>query len=257
MGVAFDHCLFCMTGKPVTAFGGRRTFDYTGVPDIFAKMFRRAVATHYPACAECATLIRAKDQIGLRERALKLHMHEKFISADDERRRVTLLTNAELWQTVFWLGLATEFGPVIRLATLVPPATRFVFDLVSAAGGDRPYPSFRNGVDVYGWPLTDTSFVIEDFRSRNRRAGHAGRVLDLMVALADVHDVTLRGVVEAHPVDGVNPGLTDDELRGWYARYGFEPDTEVVRGVSRAPRSDVAPEQRLNAVETARAALHQ
>ena len=202
MGVSFDHCLFCMAGRPVTGFGGRRTFDYAGVPEIFATMFKRAVAEGYPACDRCAVLIRAKDQVGLAERAHALHTRRGERDADEQRRLIGLIVNAHLWQEVFWLGLATDFGPVVPLSAAVQPATRVLFDLILVADPTRPFPSFKNGVDVYGWPWIDALYL-EDLRSAHRGNGHASRVLGLILALADLHRVTLHGVVEAHNVDDV------------------------------------------------------
>jgi hypothetical protein len=116
MGVSFDQCLFCMAASPVTGFGAHGTFDYAGVPDVFATMFKRAIAEGYPACERCAALIRTKVQVGLADRAQDLYTVHLDLDAGEQRRQMGLLVNARLWQQVFWLGLATDSGPVVPLA---------------------------------------------------------------------------------------------------------------------------------------------
>lgn len=67
--------------------------------------------------------------------------------------------------------------------------------------------------------LWNGSLNLSSIRSLERGKGHGSRALDWLVRLADEHGVALYGTIQ--PI-GRRPRLNARELRGWYARHGFE-----------------------------------
>lgn len=251
----FGNCLFCMDAEPTASFRVRREFDYSGVPTGIADMVRRAKSGGFTACEACARLVRAKDVDGLHERVYDLQIRDKGKNAAEQRARSARAAAANLWQTVFWLGLSTDFGPIVAIARFVLPAERMFFDLLNAADPTMPYASFKNGVIVYGWPWGKT-FLIEDIISTRRGERRAAQVLRFVVALADVHGVTIRGTVEAHVVGGRPSSLNDAELHAWYARHGFVSDPRnAPNGVVRYPSPDPNADDLSERVRRAQSAL--
>jgi hypothetical protein len=193
-------------------------------------------------CGDCAQLARAKDQPGLHAR---LDVFEPSDEDDKDREKVklTLRMTALMMQQIFVLGLATELGKTIRIYDHINPPFRVFFDLCDVAGTDDSYPRFKNGVELWCSPLDTSNLWLEEIRSRHQGNHQASNVMRLVVASADVHEVTLRGVVESHPVNG-EVGLSDADLFSWYETVGFRKSGITPNAIVREPVVDVDLRQR-------------
>lgn len=236
-------CVFCRFAPASTGFKTLRSFDYRGLPARVTNHVQNLVKNGFLACRDCAGHIRAKDQLGLQERAhsitsIPVETHQ------DELPLLQALATAALTQEIFWLGLATDFGNTVAIAKHAQPAARLWFEILNISLPNADHGMFRNGVDLWAWPYA-TALTLDEIRSRQTGNGHAARVMNYVVAAADKFNVTLLGTVEAHEVPGTPRTLTNEQLYAWYERIGFLRQVGLqANAIVRQPRVDLSQEER-------------
>lgn len=247
-------CVFCRFAPASTGFKTLRNFDYQGVPARVTNHIQHLVKNGFLACRNCAVHIRAKDQIGLQERAHGI-TSIPVATHQEEMPLLQALATAALTQEIFWLGLATDFGNTVAIAKHARPATRLWFEILNISLPNADHGIFRNGVELWAWPYA-AALTLDEIRSRHTGNGHAARVMNYVVAAADKFEVTLLGTVEAHDVPGTPRTLTNEQLYAWYERIGFLRQVGLQpNAIVREPRVDVSQEERDAAYVTALNAL--
>ena len=247
-------CVFCRLAPAFTGFKTLRTFDYRGVPARLINHVQQLVRDGFFACSECAPFVRAKDQPALFERAHSI-LSIPVASHEEEFPLLQALTTAALTQEIFWLGLTTDFGKTVAIAKHVSSATQLWFNMLQTGLPNADHAVFRNGVELWAWPLGDT-LHLEEIRSRQAGNGHASDVMNYVAAAADKFEVTLLGTVEAHKVSTVPRILADDQLYAWYERIGFRRREGLLpNAIVREPGTAVSAEDRDSAYTIALNAL--
>lgn len=158
-----------------------------------------------------------------------------------------------MWQEIFWLGVATSLGKTIALSRHMPPGFQALWHLMNESLPHCDHPTFRNGVELWCW-AHGSVLALEELRSSERGGGHASRVMQFVVAAADVSGADLIGAVEAHPYDDRTDSLTDDQLYAWYESLGFRREGPLENSIIRDPIQ--APQNELDrALKSAQQAL--
>ncbi|MGA3037424.1 MAG: hypothetical protein ABSE64_08035 [Vulcanimicrobiaceae bacterium] len=226
-----------------------------GLPPSAARTLRAYLEDGFPACEECASEIRLKNQDGLFDRLKPLRNAITTVPRADKFKLFSLIGAGELCQRVFWCGLSEEFGKTIPVRDVLDPAVQVIYDLIDVSIPKSQHPNFGNGIQIYALPRVDLLYI-EELRSRVREEGHASIAMAALVSAADLRNVRLAGVVEAHEVDGTGSIRTLDELRSWYGRLGFVPDSSYgPDGVRRDPLAAETPKEREAAFKRAKERL--
>ena len=182
----------------------------------------------FRTCSACAAFIRSRDPESLRRRATAIYESLSKNTHEDNRVATTVLVNSLMWQEVFWLGNSIDFTNVIALASAISPPFRVTFDMFNAGRSDADHPTYKNGVELFLWPLFD-GVIVDTVQSNQRGFGHASKTMRLLVASADRHGVELMATVESDTYDPELPaGLDSDALQVWGQRLGFVLDADGI-----------------------------
>lgn len=124
------------------------------------------------------------------------------------------------------------------------PAMRVCERMAALFGGDT---GLSSNVTLAVTPQGPKDLWVSMLHAQRRRTGAAGRALDALVLLCDMHGATIRlqAVSLTESIKDAEGALGQNDLDAFYGRRGFVPDDANWRAYAmiRTPRAPVLPER--------------